>query len=394
MGDESLPAEFNQPISGFAPELEWLMQHGLASEKVGHLFGINATHVRQVIWRARHRTGACGIRPGLRNALLLPDAIYEPVPRQVRGLLGIRSDEDSVVLDARAKVKLDELWERVEQLGTQFWSGVRFSTGLARFTHLLPLIGHAGRCERIRLLARLRQFISENHLHMGRTVSAINQGLASIHLSRVAHQESGSKGDLESLSRTARLVAQAHLLRREPQEARHYLEMHKTAARAGGSIERPEYFHQLAVAALQEGDDNVSLANLNDAMGRLRNIKDHGQAKEEHEVRDIGERAMNFLKGNWHASRELQEFMISRYSADDIHVSLNVAWTAASGFATDDSIVHRQAQELLHRHADAALGYGRQMSMYYLLNLTPRLTAPLRRSWARHVLYANALADE
>ena len=394
MTEDQTAPEFVQALSGFANDMDWLYRQGMSAAELGELFKTTAVNVRQIIWRSGPHRKKNPVHHFLSQPLSTPASVFDPVPVHLRRMLGVRPHEDFVILDRRSKQRLDRLEETVETLGTQFWSGVRYAAGLPALTGLLPLVGYGAHHQRIRILARLRQIIGENHLHFGRAASAINEGLASIHLYRVAHHESDCQTDLESLARTARLVAQAHLLRREPDLALHYLDIHKNAARAAGAQERPEYFRQLAIAALQKEEDYACPENLQTAMQKLRDVTDYGIPTTEHEVRDIGERALNLIRGDWDAGLALLEYMLKCYSPNDIHISLNVAWTAACGFATDDLRIHDQAFELLKRHSDSALGYGRQMSMFRLLELTPRIPLELRRAWARRVLYANALAED
>ena len=378
--------------------MTWLRDRSVSAHEVGEIFGITEGNVRQTIWRYAPSRKITVIPPFLSEPLANPGRIYEPVPALLRRMLGVREHEDSVILDREGKRRLSDIEDRVEELGCQFWSGVRYAAGLRRFTELLPQVGYSAHHRRIRLLARIRQIICETHLHSGRAASAINEGLASIHLYRIAFQQlerqSAWKTDLEGLGRTARLVAQAYLLRREPDMARHYLDIHQQASEGAGLPPRPEYFHQLATAAFQIGEDDSVPDNLATAANRLRDIKDDGKPRAEHEIRDIGQRALYLVRGDWYGSAELLDYALKHYPADDIHISLNVAWTAACGLSKDDSQIANQAIGLLDRYRESAAGYGRQVSMFRLLKLTPRLPKVLRRDWVRHSLYANAFADK
>jgi hypothetical protein len=385
---------FVPEISGFADSMAWLRQRDVSAREIGDFFGTTAVNVRQIIWRYAPSRKITVVHPFLSEPLSDAAGIYQPVPKFLRKMLGIRDHEDSVILDRSAKRRLRQLEDQVEQLGGEFWSGVRYATGLRRFAELLPKVGYSAHHERIRLLARIRQLIAETHLHSGRTASAINEGLSSVHLYRTAFQESDWKDDLQGLGRSARLISQAFLLRHRPDMALHYLDIHQRASHAAGVEPRPEYYHQMAIAAFQEREDEFAPANLLIAMQKLRDTLDYGIPKREHEIRDIGERALNLIRGNWESSSQLLDYMLKHYPPDDIHISINVAWTAACGLTSTDSKRHARALDLLERHREAAMGFGRQVSIFRLLSLAPRLPAALRPDWVRRSLYANAFADE
>lgn len=371
--------------------MTWLQKRNLTSADIASLFGTTPVNVRQIIWRHAHRKSA------VVTALLEPVLVSGPlagVPASVRQLLGIRPHEDSVVLDASGRRRLDQLEEEVEQAASVFWSGVRHGTGLLQLSALLPKVGYISHHRRIRLKARIHQLICETNLHWGRSASAINEGLASLHLFRIAGEESGQLDDFNWLGRSARLISQAYLLRQEPAMARRFLEVHRVCCEAAGVGVRPEYFHQLAIAALQDGaaDERIP-THLRTAMHRLSETEDNGRPRPEHEVRDIGERALNLLHHDWDRSCELLEAAKRHYPPHDLHITLNALWTAASGFGTDDMAIHGAADNMLSGYVQAVEGYLRQNTILMLLRKTVELPRGLRADWSRHVLYENAFGN-
>jgi hypothetical protein len=262
---------------------------------------------------------------------------------------------------------------------------------LSEFRALLTLTGKPAHPHLIRLKARVRQLIAETLLHSGRIVSSLSEGLASLLLSRVAYHESfGDLYDLEQIRRTARLISQAHLLRGEISKTRHYLEIHRQASEKAGLPIRPEYYHQLAVAAIQEGEGSAVVEPLlKEAMRCLAELRESGQYRPQHEVLDIGLRQINLIRNNWYEAQELLAYMVASYPPDDIHLSINVVTTAATGFLTDSQPIHQAATDLLERYRGIADGLWRQATAYYLLGFVPELPMGIRGQFARMALYQN-----
>lgn len=383
------------PPAGLDTAIAYLLRaERVSGRNLAYLFETNAKHIYVLAHRGAQVAAKEVAYPFLRVPLSLPSGFQDPVSPSLRQRLGVRLHEDSVVLDASEKRRLADLELRVESAAANFWPGVRYEQGLGRFKDFMQEIGYPARHERIRLWARLHQLLCETHVHSGRSSSAITEGLTSLHLYRVAQQESGWKSDLALIGLCARLISQAYLLRREPKEALHYLKIHELACAAAGVKVRPEYHHQLGTVAFQLEDYEAARPHYEIAARELAETEDHGRPRREREVLDIGKRHLILLQPiDWGDATAFFAGMKKDWPAGDIHVSIGLNWTAACGFCTDSRSVQVQADELLHEHQDAAAGYGQQATAYRLLTLTTRLPARLRRKWARHVLYENAVRD-
>lgn len=379
---------FTPTLADLASVAAWLKDKGFRSDYIASLFQTNANYARQLVLRGNREKTAHRKLP-----LVNLDPLVRPTD-SLRGLLGVRPHEESGNMDQDASarsVKIADLEQRVEQAAEGFWNGVRFERSLPAFRALLVLIGNPAHPRLIRLKARVRQLIAETLLHSGRVVSSLEEGLRSLFLCRVAYHESvGDPYDLEQLGRTARLISQAHLLRGEISETRRYLEIHRQASESAGIPTRPEYFHQLAVAAIQHGE-GVAVVEplLREAMNRLSEIREFGRHKAQHEVLDIGIRQINLVRNDWYKASELLSYMSDRYPPDDIHIPINVVTTAATGFMTDSHPTHKAATDLLELHRGVADGFWRQATTYHLLRMIPELPMGIRREFAQMALYQN-----
>jgi hypothetical protein len=392
VSDSDERGQFLPRLAQLAPVVTWLRDKGLSSSRIADLlrcFGPTKNHIRQLAARGRTDSGS-------RFELSAIDPLPRPTDA-VRGIVGVRTQSDSDKIDKynRARLRrIEELELTVESAAAQFWDGVRFGAQLSRFESLLIPIGQPSHPRLIRLKARVRQLLAETLLHAGRTASSIQEGLRAIHLSSIAFHESDQHADLEQLGRTARLISQAYLLRGDSTQTRRFLEVHRQVYERLRKPLRPEYFHQKATLALQTGrDDEAAVPLLNAAMTGLAEIEEYGKPRQRHEVLDIGARQTNFIRHEWFDAKGLLDYMAASYPPGDIHVAINALWALATGFSTDSETVHQAARDIWEAYAGVAEGYGRQVTTYLLLGLTPELPMPLRRDFARLALYQNAFRN-
>src|ERR1035438_6960519 len=183
----------NPKVSGLSSAVTWLREHGVSVRRIAGILGISEAHVRQLDFRGQWRIRQPGILHRLEDPLRPPADPFGPVPDNIRKVVKIRSQIDSWMVRPGPSVRrrVEELESQVEQLGTEFWSGVRHGVGLKRFGNILTQIGSPADYRRIRILARVRQLLAETYAHAGYSSSAIEQALVSLLLSRAAHESSG-----------------------------------------------------------------------------------------------------------------------------------------------------------------------------------------------------------
>jgi hypothetical protein len=384
-------------VSGLAPAVAWLRDHDVPTKHVAGLLGVTEIHVRQLAFRGGRAEPKLHIPAFLEDPFVPPSDPYGPVSDGQRERLGIRSEMESwtASLDSKGAGKLDELENRIEQMGAAFWSGVRHGTGIERFRAVLVDIGRPAHYRRIRVLSRLRQLIAETYAHAGYSSSAIAHGLAAMLLSRAAYQDSGDAIDVEQFAKTALITSQAHLLRHEPEQSSFLLDLHMGARARINAALGGEYYRQRGAVAFQFGSafDEEARKNFTLAEQTLSETVEYGRAKQLYEVLNIGPRQRNLLTSDWDGSQELLDFMLKTLPPGEIQISMNVNWAAACGFSTDSPEANRSASELLERYTSASVGFGHQATVAWLLSLTPALPQRIRRDWVRRALYENTFRD-
>lgn len=385
-------------VSGLAPAVAWLRDHDVSAKWIAGLLDIAEGHARQLAYRGNRPEPKLRVPAFLEDPFQPPADSLGPVTDSLRERLSIRPQIESwtATISPKSEEKLDDLEERVEQVGAAFWSGVRFGTGIDRFAPLLVEIGRPAHFRRIRVLARLRQLIAETYAHAGYSSSATVQGLTAMLLSRAAYQESGQARDLDQFAKTALIVSQAHLLRHQPEQAAFILDLHKRGRERIGAPLGGEYFRQRGAVAFQLGADLDDEARRNFLLAArtLTDTVEYGRAKQQYEVLNIGQRQMNLLGAvDWDGAQELLNFMLETLEPGEIQISMNVNWAAACGFSTDSPKANQLAIELLHQHRGASVGFGHQATVAWLLGLTPALPKKIRREWVRRALYENTFRD-
>jgi len=383
-------------VSGFSSAAAWLRDHDITAKRIAELLGITETHARQLVFRGQWRVSQPNIPAVLENPFRPPADPFGPVADELRDRLSIRPRIDSwtVTLDKAERRGLDDLEALVEELGVAFWSGVRHGTGLARLRAMLQYIGRPAHFRRIRILARLRYLLAETYTHAGYSSTAIEQALTSMLLSKAAFDEGSETLDLERFGNVALLISQSYLLRQDPHRARYYLDLHRHARSRLGLPLGGEYLRQRGSAAFQTGDDEEARRNFTQAMAVLAETVEFGRPKQRYEVLNIGTRQMNLAgKVNWEGAQELLQYMLDVLPPGEIHISMNVNWTAACGFSTDSPGASQAARELLERHKGASVGFGHQATVAWLLSLTPDLPHSLQTAWVRRALYENTFKD-
>jgi hypothetical protein len=398
MPDESETGLALSPkVADLSSAVAWLRDHDLPVKRIADILKIEKGHVRQLGFRGQWRIRRADVSGFLESPLLPPADPFGPVPDELRRKLGVRPAMDSwtATLYRRERQKLGDLEERVEQLGTEFWSGVRYGLGIHQLRQLLIEIGRPARYERIRLLARIRQLMAETYAHAGWSLSAINEALTSLLLSRTAYHESSDPHDLEQFAKTALLVSQSYLLRQEPHSAAYYLNCHRDARSRIGAALGGEYFRQRGVVAFQFRDDEEARRNFSLAMVVLADTVEYGRLKARHEVLNIGTRQMNLLAPvDVDGSFELLDYMQKTLPPADIHISMNVNWAVACAFSTDSPTAHQNGIRVLDQYRQASVGFGHQATVALLLGLTPALPEKIRPEWVRYALYQNTFRDD
>ena len=382
-------------VSGLSGAVAWLRKRDVSVAWIAEHFRTTPNHVRQLAHRGSLGRANDDIPPVLTYELFPPQDPFELPQRAWLGpVCGIRGKPNKLGLTRKARARIQDLEEQIETFGTTFWSHVRFADGVDPLLHFEEQLGYPSHYRFVRVLARLHQLLSENHVHVGFARSAIKEGLKSIHLSRFAYHDSGeSRFDLEQIAKTALLISQACLLRMEGGSAEKYLDLYEAATERARLSPGGEYFRQRGVVRFQSGQDDAARPCFEKAAIELAHSRSYGKDRMPHEVLNIGQRQTNLLgTPDWDQAQELFDYMLKHLAPGEIHISMNLNWAAATAFATDSASAQRRAMELLDEHFTASEGYGHQRTIAKLLRMTVDLPSRLRSTWVRRSLYENAFA--
>jgi hypothetical protein len=157
----------------------------------------------------------------------------------------------------------------------------------------------------------------------------------------------------------------------------------------------PEYFRQLATVQLSCDNVEDAVKNFRLAGALLPAYKSYAT---EADVRDAGLRSLNLLKKppNWDGALgglELLDSALGSWPEGDIHIGINVNWTAAVGLSIDSPRANQHALELLEKYKGFSAGYGHQATVRKLLTMTLNLPKNIRPAWARFALSYNAFRN-
>jgi len=391
---------FVPKIGDLAGAIRWLRSRDVKDSDIAKLLKTSPSHLRTIVARQRKKSDSNRVQSSLHEDLDSFHSLTQAPSPEIRDHLGIRPEQDSVSLDRRGWQRLSQLEEDVERLGQAMWAGVRYGRAVSQLRAVTPTVGCISHIERVRLLARLHQIMASIHLHVGRCQSAINASLLSLQASRVHYAEShqaGRRTALTQIAKTCLLISQAHLLRKEPNQAEHFLTLHCKASEANDAEIGADALRQRGAVRFQIGSFDQARRYFRQAAETFARKIDQGEESGEHKIPDIGNRQTNVLPPyNWdgkYGALELVNTMPQGTGEDGLRFSNNVVWAAATGLSTDDSRIHRDVYELLRTHGTVVQGFAHQATVFYLLQLAPELPFALRRDFAHLAMYVNVLKD-
>ena len=198
---------FRPTVAKLDSAISWLSEHGVSNGRLAGAFQTNKNYIRQLVKRGRDGSQKDRVSRWLTNPLIPPNDPFASPTAQFRQRIGLRKEEDGVILYFRDRRNLASLEEAIDQIGEGFWKELRFGNGLQTIRQLRRQIGFVGYVPRMRLRARLEHLLAETNLHLGKSASAINIGLTALHIWRTAWAQSEDVHDLKQIARTALLLS-------------------------------------------------------------------------------------------------------------------------------------------------------------------------------------------
>lgn len=345
------------------------------------MFGTNANHIRQLLYRARHTPFRLYAPGGDLRTLLARSA------DGLRSSLKIRP-EDAVVLSGARQERIAELESRVDAIVRDTKS---FSEGVSRLKRLLPYIGYPGEVRWLRLLARVHHQMAWFLGHGGFSTSAFGEAKIAINLCQVAYSEWQDPIDLRRLTETCLIASNSCLLIGDAGSARKYLRIAEDAYEATADMPGSEHHRQLGVAYYQLHEDELARKYFERASIAM---EAKGEAENQAQLLMAGKRHLALLGPlGWEQTQEVLSVVAHHYPEGSLQHVMAVNSAAACGFLTGSREIISNAQESLEKNRPAASIYRHQFTLTDLLSITPDLPPAVRPAWIRRALYENAFKD-
>jgi len=284
----------------------------------------------------------------------------------------------------------------MEEIVTRNSQGYTFLQGVAELNALRPYLGDPKNKALLRLLAKLGCHRAWFFTHAGWSRSSIDAA-SQAYLSAVElYRRTRAYDELQIIADAALIASNSHLNRFEPTEARHALGLAAAARESQSEYLNEEYYRQLAVAYLQEANDNDEDAR-STFKKALAAMKEQGRGEDHVAVLLSTQRKANLLPPvNWDGkdgALEVFESVKRQFPEHSNEFNIAVSWTAACGFATDSAPANLTAQELIEDHSVYASRFGHRATVVSLLRLAPRLPQGLRPDFVRFAVHQNAFGD-
>src|SRR5947209_6553756 len=360
------------------PEIELLRSFGVSAKRISDLLNESAVNIRQISRRAQFPTEA---------------PLIVPAPPVRKAQL------EELLLYGKKRRTFEALEWQVEEIFNEYASTYQFEEGARVLNGLLELVSAPTNPKRVRLRARIHHHIAWFSIQQGKVKSALNHGQFSMWLSRKAYKDSWDSLDLNHYVETALIVSLAAHLSAEGQDrseshALAILWLAEQAAEAAKNPRGSEHFRQRGSAYFHLGFEDDAKKCFLEAMQRA---SDKAEARDENHVQMIGSRFLNLLgkTPNWDGAQELLSKVKQTFGKHSLEYAINVNYTTAAGFLTNDSKVEQGALKLLLSNASLIDPFGRQATVSRLLSITPdlKLTPTQKSRWIKQVLRANALRN-
>lgn len=360
------------------PEIELLRSFGVSAARISNLLDESAANIRQISRRAQFPTRA-------------PLEVPAPPVREAR--------LEEFRLYGKKRQALESLESEVEEIFNEYARAYQFEGGADVLRGLLEVVSAPTNPRRVRLRGRIHHHIAWFNVQQGKARSALEHAKFSMRLSRLAYKNSWDILDLNRYVETALIVSMAaHLAaeghNRSEAHALFVLWLAKQAAETAKNPRGSEHYRQQGSAYFHLGYEDEAMKNFLKAMQKAR---EKGEARDENHALMIGNRFLNLLgkTPNWDGAQELLSKVKDTFGKHSLEYAINVNYTTAAAFLTNDSTIEQDALTLLLPNASIIDPFGRQATVFRLLSITPDLKLnPTQKSrWIKQALRANALRN-
>lgn len=381
---------FDPAFHDLSGPIKWLRGHGLTPSQVSDVLSVTPNLVNVTLHRSRED----------RSQKLIPLLMSldnRAVSFELNSKTFTRLDREIPSLQSPRRIR--KLEQEINDYNRHFWKGVPYLRGTSELGRFLQRLSRpaSDNISSLRLVAQIYYLECETHLHAGYAASALHFGLGAYGYSEYIYRQTRNSTDLKRLAKTALLISNSCISRRDIARAGRWLTIARQAFAASSSKylkhPDPEYLRQLASTQRHTGTISEARKNLTLAAQVL---PDYEPDTTTAAVKDMGDRVLHVIADTpeWDESRALMHVALQSWPVYDSHRASNVNWTAACGLLTDSPDAQREALQFLETYRHVSDGFGLQSSTRYLLSLTPRVPDQLRHDWVLFALSYNAYRNK
>ncbi|MBV9156106.1 MAG: hypothetical protein JO097_07570 [Acidobacteriaceae bacterium] len=371
-------------VSELGGLFDWLIDHGVSSDRIGSLLRVTPVNVRVIASRWRRR-----LYPHVWSTEPLP-VVPDEGERQS---LGIRSHPDEVLNNSRRESSLEQLNARLDRITAASRSQHEYRRGIDELNGLLRVIGYAADSRRIALRAGIHEQLAWFNCQLGHSASALQETHRSTGLWRTAHHESIHREERRKYAlgyeRAALAGSNAALLGQRPTVAWELLQRGAAAADSIGEPLGSDHFRQKGVACFQLRQDALAEEYFEKAGHAAHDI---GDAWTPATPLLAADRHISLIgRPNWDRTLEIRDIVGKFFGDNSLQYSMATTWAAACGLISDSEPLWQSARELLQTNVALAERFDHQATVTRLLSIAPELGlySRLLALYVRRALYEN-----
>ena len=365
---------FDPNVSDLRPAMHWLWKRKVPRKELIDLFKETGNYISNSVHNQDLEAAKQNIPPKQPDLSIAEDEIEFCV-----------KESDS-----------DDLEAEVERLASSFWQRVRNLDGVLDLGLSLRKVSRPGdeNVRRLRLRSRLKHLQAETYLHAGYAKTTIDLCDEALTGELTLYDQTHSCEDLKRYSKTLMLSSLAHIMRAELESAWTTLRIAKKVFKAAAVPIDPELYRQRASILMSRGDIEGAHKQYDLAYQTFPAHRAYlGYGEEDHSRYDVGIRPLAVLYGDLEEAEHNLE-VAQQWPVDDIHRAINLNWAAAAAFKSTSANGNVFAQQYLKRAKLESAGFGHQMTITRLLELTPRIPEHLRNDWVLFSLQYNAYRNK
>jgi tetratricopeptide (TPR) repeat protein len=368
---------FDAGFADLRPAMHWLWKRGVPRTQLVELFKRGRNYISVSVHNEEIHEGE------RRKTIEMPG---------MSGFLPVEADLD--LPEEKTEYAVRE--EQVQHLEVTFWRRVGHLDGILELGKLLRKLSKPGveNTGLLRLRYRLKHLTAETYLHAGyaRSAQRLCDEASAIQLD--LYKQTRSREELQRHAKTLILRALASTMREEWTVAWKTLRTAWAAFDVAGVPVDPEVYRQRAWICASLGEMERARKYYQVAFERFPAHREYlGRGVEDHSRYDVGQRPLAVLDGSLEAAERNLE-IAEAWPAADIHRAINLNWAAAAAYRSDAAQAELRAEELLVDSRRESHGFGHQMTICRLLELTPMIPRSLRKDWVIFALQYNAYRNK